>query len=608
MALGDYLAIVRKWWWLLLASTIVAAASGYFAVSRTPRIYEATTTVIVGQSLSKTDPTYQDFTIGQQLAQTYVNLVNRQSILQGAADALELGFVPWSGNVSAAIVPGTQLVEIRVRDTSPERARALADAIAQQLILQTPEDPLDNQTRRSFVQDQLQSLEQNIESTEAAIEEEQRVLNAANSARAIQQSQSNITALQQRLASYQANYASLLQTLGGGANYISVIEPAATPTQPVSPNVRSTVMLAAAIGLALSAGGAFLIEFLDDTLKTPDDVARSVHLPTVGAISRIAGDQYPELLITAYSSQDPVAEAFRALRTNIRYLAINRQLRTLLVTSAAPVEGKSIVLANLAMVMAQSGYRVFLVDADMRRPVQHRIFSLNNHFGLSDALLEATPDLAPYSHDIQLQALADAAMDAKSEPSVQQLSAAVVTEEREAPTAPAPTSPAPLMIGNGHLHVITAGTPPPNPADLLGSERMRALIEALEGQADIVLIDTPPVLAVADAIALTSLTDGVLLVADAGRTRRTAARQAVEKLRQVDANVLGVILNRVSPAGSGYGMYGYYARPEHQPGKEARSTLWGRLGISSPMEAMGALRRKTSKAEPAVTDDGSDPV
>ena len=558
MAVGDYLAIVRKWWWLLLASTIVAAASGYLAVSRTPRIYEATTTVIVGQSLNKTDPTYQDFTIGQQLAQTYVNLVNRQSILQGAADALGLGFVPWSGNISAAIVPGTQLVEIRVRDTAPERARALADEIAQQLILQTPEDPLDNQTRRGFVQDQLQSLEQDIETTEAAIEEEQRTLSAANSARAIQQSQSNIAALQQRRASYQANYASLLQTLSGAPTYISVIEPASTPTLPVSPNVQSTVMLAAAIGLALSAGGAFLIEFLDDTLKTPEDVVRTVHLPTVGTISKIAGEQYPNLLITAYASQDPAAEAFRALRTNIRYCAINRQLRTLLVTSAAPVEGKSIVLANLAVVMAQSGYSVFLVDADMRRPAQHRIFSLNNHFGLSDALLEAAVDLTPYSHDIQLKALADTVVEAKPAPSDPQPAAAGTASGRETPTALVSASAphTPLTVGNDRLRVITAGTPPPNPADLLGSERMKVLIEALESQADIVLIDTPPILAVADAVALTSLADGVLLVADAGRTRRTAARQAVEKLRQVDANVLGVILNRVSPTGGGYGMYG----------------------------------------------------
>jgi len=533
MALEEYWAIAKKWWWLLILSTLVAVGSSYYSVSRMPRIYQATTTVIVGQSLNKSNPTYNDFSIGQQLAQTYVNMVQRQPILQGAAAALGLDYVPWSGNISAAIVPGTQLVEISVRDTSPKRAEALADEIARQLVLQTPEDPANSQTRRSFVQEQLQNLEVNIKATEQEIEDEQTRLDAANSARAIQQYESNIAALQQKLASYQTNYVSLLQTLSGGTNSISIIEPAIAPTEPISPNVAETVALAAAIGFVLAAGGAFLIEFLDDTIKTPDDVTRVTDLPTLGTIARIEERQYEDQLVTAYAPQSPVSEAFRALRTSIQYCTINKQLRTLVLTSAAPTEGKSITVANLAIVMAQSGYSVVLVDADMRRPVQHEIFAVHNESGLSDALLAAATDLTPYSQTVTSGALTEVNANGGTEP-------------RRA-----------ITVEGGSLRLITAGTPPPNPADLLGSERMKDFIRGVQRDADIVLFDTPPVLAVTDAVILARSVDGVLLLADVGHTKCAAARQAAERLRQVGSNLLGVVLNRASSGEGSYYSYDY---------------------------------------------------
>jgi polysaccharide biosynthesis transport protein len=540
MAIEDYWKVVRKWWWLILASTLVATASSAYSLSKEPRIYEATTTVIVGQSLEKANPTYSDFSIGQQLAQTYVNMVRRQPVLQGAAEALDLGFVPWDGNVSANIVPGTQLMEIRVRDTSAERARALADEIARQLILQTPSNPNENDSRRTFVEEQLQTLERNIELTEEEIAEEQARLDAANSARAIQQYQTNIEALEQKLTSYQSNYANLLQTSQEATNYISVIESASLPTTPISPNVPETLVLAAAIGASLAVGGALLIEFIDDTLKTPDEVEKLTDLPVLATIADMQKGKGEGKLVTDRYPQSPITESFRALRTSLDYYSVDNPIRTLAVVSAGPAEGKSLILANLAIVMAQAGRRVAIVDADMRRPMQHKIFGLVNDHGLSDAIIATGADLSVYNHELSANKLA----------------------MREANASRLDLSVGRQPIEMGTLHIVTTGPCPPNPADLIASNRMKALIGELQKQADVVLFDTPPVMLVTDAIVLSRLVDGVLVLIDAGHTKRSAARKAIEKLHQVDANLLGVVLNRVSRRGDSYYSYSYYQSQE----------------------------------------------
>lgn len=550
MELKRYWTVVVKWWWLIAAAVLVAAVSSYVSTMRVPRIYQATTTVMVGTSLQKANPTNQDLWISEQLAQTYAGMVRRRPILEGAANALGLPFVPSAGNVSARNVPGTQLLEIQVRDTDPERARVLSDAIAQQLILQSPAESGEDLTRRAFVQSQLERLEESIQETEAEIREEQAKLDAANSARAIQQYQANIAALQQKLASYQSTYASLLLTVQGGSNYISIIEPAITPTAPISPKVLETVALAAAIGLALSLGGAFLIEYLDDTIKSPDDVERAVDLPTLGTIARIDGQEYPDKLIAAVHPRSPITEAYRSLRTNIRFSALDSPLRTLMVTSPNPIEGKSVTLANLAVVMAQSGMRVVAVDTDLRRPVLHKVFGIDNSRGLSDAILDAENDPDEETHLDGLFSLDSAVPGDRDD------------EEDGVLGCLKPT-------GIENLWVMSSGAVPPNPAEMLGSERMRGMIEQLKAQADIVLFDSPPVLAVTDAAVLATQLDGVLLVSDAGRTRRAMAQRAVEGLRKVNANVLGVVLNRLSSSHNGYSYYNYYYY-ESDDGKRRR--------------------------------------
>ncbi|MFH1084392.1 MAG: polysaccharide biosynthesis tyrosine autokinase, partial [Chloroflexota bacterium] len=311
-------------------------------------------------------------------------------------------------------------------------------------------------------------------------------------------------------------YASLLVTVQGGSNYITVIEPAGLPTKPISPNVPQMVLLAAAIGLALAVGGAFLIEYMDDTVRTPEEATRATGLPLMAEIGRLRGEEYAEKLVTLNDPLSPISEAYRGLRTSIRFASVDRPLRTLMIASPGPAEGKSITLANLAIVFAQAGVRVLVVDTDLRRPVQHRIFNVPNTRGISELFLSTDGHLADY---IQ-----------------------------------------PTSVEN--LSLLNAGQPPPNPSELLASERLGEIILELLREADLVLLDSPPSMVVADALILGSRVDGVLMVNDLGTTHRKIAAKAAEELKRAQANLLGVVLNRVPPAHAGYYYYhyGYYYR------------------------------------------------
>jgi capsular exopolysaccharide synthesis family protein len=214
-------------------------------------------------------------------------------------------------------------------------------------------------------------------------------------------------------------------------------------------------------------------------------------------------------LITISEPRSPISEAYRTLRTNLDFASLDRALKTLVVTSAGVGEGKSTTLANLAVVSAQAGRKVVLVDADLRRPTLHQIFGLGNETGLTTVMVDDT-------------ILAD--------PPLQQ-------------------------TGVEGLSVLTSGPLPPNPAELMGSRRMEEVVAALAERADQVFFDTPPVVAVTDAAVLSTKVDGVLLVISAGKTRREYARTAVQRLEQIKARLVGTVLTNVQ---MGAGFKGYY--------------------------------------------------
>jgi succinoglycan biosynthesis transport protein ExoP len=518
MELRAYMSIVLKWWWLFLICPIVAAVPAYMVGKSTIPIYRSTTTVMVGQVLEKTDPNSMDLYTSEKLAQTYGEIVRRQPVLQATVGALNLP-MSWQslqGHVSVRLVENTQLMEISVTDLDPEQARTIADELARQLILQSPTSPekAAADQHREFVQGQLQDLQSRIDSGETRLTELDKELTAAFSSEEAQKIQSQINTLRSQVNIWQSNYAQLLNFLGQtSSNYLSVIEPAQRAVPINAGSTRQNVLLAGVVGLMIAGGIAFLLEYLDDTIKTPDDVASVLGLTTLGSIVRLEGTTYPEKLVTHQTGHSPAGEAYRMLRSNIQFTSNGRPVRTLLVTSASPMEGKSITLANMGVVFAQNGLRTVLVDSDLRRPVLHKIFQVSNRVGLSNTLLAPVTKL--------------------SEEAIQ-----------------------PTEIEN--LRVMTSGPLPPNPSELLGSARMSQLIGELTEVADVVIFDSPPVLSATDAALLANRLDATILVADAGRTRRETALRAVDQLQRAGSNLLGGVVNRLQKKSGGYYYYYHY--------------------------------------------------
>lgn len=221
----------------------------------------------------------------------------------------------------------------------------------------------------------------------------------------------------------------------------------------------------------------------------------------------------PDPLVTIHNPRSPVSEAFRTLRTNLEFTSLDKPIRAMVVTSAAPEEGKSTTLANLAVAMAQAGKKVILVDCDLRRPSLHAIFGARNTPGFTDMMRD------------------DALM----------------------------TKPPLQETAVPNLWLLASGTIPPNPAELLAARRMSDVIAALQQLADVVLFDAPPVIAVTDAAVLASKVDAVLLVISAGKTKRDQAKKAKALLDKVNARVIGSVLNNVKGEAS---LYQYYASEE----------------------------------------------
>src|SRR5581483_10545302 len=326
----------------------------------------------------------------EQLALTYIQIARTLPVLQSTIDDLGVSLTPdqLAGMFSANIIQGTQIIELRVIDTDPLRAQALANELAFRLTQQAPSSAEQDQLkRRSFIQQQVDELEKKIQEAQVSIADLQRSLPVTASAREIADNQQKIAALQGQSAQWQQTYAALLAYLAPQSpNYLSIIEPASLPRYPIGPNVTQTLLIAAAMGLALGLAGALLIEYLDDAIKTPEDITELLQLPTIGSIARIQGGQ-DRKLVTAVSPRSPISEAYRVLRTNIQFASLDKPLKSILVTSAGPYEGKSVTAANLAIAMALVGQRTILVDADFRKPAQQRLFGVTNDVGLANALL-----------------------------------------------------------------------------------------------------------------------------------------------------------------------------------------------------------------------------
>ncbi len=290
---------------------------------------------------------------------------------------------------------------------------------------------------------------------------------------------------------------------------VRIVEEAVLPDRPIKPKKTQNMLLALAAGLLAGIGLAVFLEYLDDSIQTTDDAEDAVHLTTLGIIPWMR-DAHAAKLIALTDPRSPAAESYRTLRTNIKFLSADNPLRTLAVTSAGPEEGKSTTVANMGVCFAQAGKRVLIVDTDMRKPTIHTIFNLPNQDGVST----------------------------------------ILAGERSLEECLKPTA-------QPGLWVLTCGPTPPNPAELLESQRMSQLIETLREHFDLVLFDAPPIIAVTDASVLAARLDGMLLLLGINKVTRKASRHALQLLDRAKVKVWGMVVRGVRPDNDGY-YYSYY--------------------------------------------------
>jgi succinoglycan biosynthesis transport protein ExoP len=292
------------------------------------------------------------------------------------------------------------------------------------------------------------------------------------------------------------------------ANNVRIVDRAEVPRAPITPGGRRTYLMSVVIGLVLSIAVALGLDYMNDTIKTPEDVTRRLKLPFLGLVPAVRGDKHP-LLASSHVPHD-FGESFRSLRTSLLSKYPDEGTKIIVVTSAQPLEGKTTTAANIAMALAYGGSRVLLIDADMRRPGLHRPLRLTNERGLSQVL-----------------------------------------------TGQARVRDVIQRTVDPNLLAITAGRTPPNPSELLSSERMKTLLTNLaHGPFNWIIIDTPPVLAVTDAVILAPMVTGVTFVIGAEMTRRRLAERAIDTVMQSRPRYAAVVLNKVNFAKNKY----YYSR------------------------------------------------
>jgi capsular exopolysaccharide synthesis family protein len=528
MDLRNYWHLLRKWSWLIVVGALLSGGSAFVVSRNMTPVYAATTTLLVTPGSAQALDNYSSLIASERLAQTYAQLLQSAPILEETYQRLQSqsvadpeASIPASGpndhisSVSAQPVRETQLLRVTVTGTDPDLITIAANTLVEVFIQWQAE------VQRARYAESKANLATEMEQAQSSIQEtEERIQTLQAGGESVDEDE--LIRLQDQLARYRNSYSALLSSYSNiglaeansGAT-VTVVSAAARPTAPFRPQVVRTTLLAVAVGSLLAVGVAFLIEYLDDTVKIPQDL-QPMGLTVLAMVQRVNQDgrnSMPQL----YAVNQPkslAAEAYRTLRTNLQFSSLDRPLRSLVVTSAVATEGKTTTAANLAVVMAQAGKRVVLVDGDLRRPSTHRLFDLSNEAGLTTALVEDLDALGGFLQATEVE----------------------------------------------NLRVLAAGPVPPNPQELLGSQRMEDLLHKLEEEADVIVLDTPPILVVADASVLSARTDGVLVVVNTGRTRRAAVQQAVDGLRQVGAQLLGCVLNMVSTRGgrSSHYYYSYY--------------------------------------------------
>lgn len=523
--IGEYLEVLRRRWFVIVGTVVLLVAIvAALDLSKTPT-YQASAQLLLQPKSSESiftpmasaaDPT--------RAVQNELKIINSLKVQKAVEEA-------YGSPLSVSAVSGGEddVIILSATDTDPEEAARKVNVYAETYQNERFNTIVDDLTQSKVVLQQqindfqteidrlnqpLAELDQRLAATPLTdptyaqlVEERNRLNEDIMSRRSEMESQ--LSEYQQRLQVLQLS--ERLTTTGG----VQILNPATVPGSPISPNIVRDLVQAALIGLFLGIGLAFLLEQIDDSVRTPTDLERvAKDLPILGLIPYDDAwkSKHEPRLSTMVEPMSAAAESYRGLRTSLQYLAIERDMGVVQLTSANSEEGKTSTLANLAVAFADAGMRVAVVGADLRRPRVHQFFDVDGSLGLTSVLLGTV----------------------SMEQALQQ----------------SPVHP--------NIDVLPSGPRPPNPSELLGLDRTQSLIRSLLDDHAIVLLDCPPVLPVTDALVLSRAVDASLYIAMSNRTSKREAKQALEKLRQVNSPLIGSIFNGVSAEGAYGSLYEYY--------------------------------------------------
>jgi capsular exopolysaccharide synthesis family protein len=536
----------RKYWWLLVALPLVFGGLAFVYTSRQAPQYLAEVSLDVRTS-SNNEGSYDVLLGSERQAKTYLRLVKDPVVLQNTIERIDpnLDLETLSAQIKSRVDSGTSLLVIGASDTDPARAALIANTIAEELVnIVDVRNEESVRERTTELQSRIDDLKADIDERRAQILELERSADATTDAVVNQ-----IDDLNEDIARDQANI-QLFQTqigtvIANPGDSVRVFSGAVAPRFPYAPQKMMNVVLGIMAGLMIACGLIFLLNYLDNTVKSTLDFPAIVGGPLLATVRSI--DKLKPGRSQLFMLDDPKgvpAESIRLLRTNIEFASATRELVSISLTSPNPGEGKSTIAANLAVALAQAGFVTTIIDGDLRRPTQHRIFGVPNDRGLSTLL--AYPD-RPWewaAHD--------------------------------------------TLVPN--LKLISAGPIPPNPADLLSLDRLRSLLEELRDTVDVIIVDSPPVLAVSDPLIIAAHVDGTALVTLGGKTRLDQLKRAVQILHRGAPRIIGVVLNQQGDNGDGgYYFQEYHAVSEGPKGfRKRRSTVPSTTTVAQQVERTSA--------------------
>nr|WP_303646007.1 polysaccharide biosynthesis tyrosine autokinase [Candidatus Solincola tengchongensis] len=537
MELKDYISVLVNRRWILLGTLgVIVAATLIFTFLQAP-VYESRVEILSEVSSASESVLGSFFTSAlfdpDRYIQTQTEIIKTDTMAQAVEAHLQLLYeqrarereagedvyipekTPASLELASMVkvepVQRTNIFDITVRSNNPQLSRDIAQAYAEEYIASRQLAAIRQISEaRKEVWNRIQEVEEQIRE----VAERAKQYTAGNLPAELQaEAQRGVNLWAALYEKYMTlRIAESLEQRG-----LEIIQPAQLGTR-TSPRPMRNGVLAFFLGLILGTGLAFLVDYLDDTLRSREDFEEHYGLPIIGEIPMVSPEDLPPRhIVYQERPRHPAVEGYRTLRTNLDFLDLQGERKAILFTSAEPEEGKSTVMVNLGAALVETGKRVVLVEADLRKPVLDKYFDVHPERGLSGVLAGGIP-------------LEEALCE----------------------------------VGGRGLLVLPSGVKPPNPGELTTSGAMKDIVSRLRGEADYVLLDSPPVLVASESIALAAMCDGVILVARYGRSNRNSARRAVELLRKVNAHLLGLVITGIAPA-TRYGYYRYYY---YQPSKE----------------------------------------